>query len=65
MTEKKSATKKPAFGSIVTYHETDRELAALVSAVDGDEATLTVFDPSGGSFTVSGAKHGSKDGCWS
>jgi hypothetical protein len=64
--KKTSPTKKTArIRDIVTYRlpSGDREVPAIVTAVEGDKACLTVFDVTG-SYVAHGVPHGNKDGFW-
>jgi hypothetical protein len=62
---KKPAAKKTSAGAIVTYAlpSGDRDVPAIVTAVDGQKACLTVFDVTG-PYVTHGVPHGNKDGCW-
>lgn len=64
--KKASPTKKTArIRDIVTYAlpSGDRDVPAIVTAVDGTEACLTVFDLTG-PYVAHGVSQGSKAGCW-
>jgi hypothetical protein len=72
MTAKKTVAKKtarpsktPSIGDIVTYclPQGEREIPAIVTAVDKGQACLTVFETTG-PYVTHDVKHGAKAGCW-